>query len=649
MPVLDALALRKSLGVRTLLDGVSLTIEEGERVGLVGANGCGKSTLARILASIDPPDGGEIRKRRDARVLYLAQEPEFEGDPTALEAVLSGLAAWQDARARHARASDALGAGGGDRAGGEGAAEQARWLAEMERAAHDVEHLGGWDREHEARALLEHLGITQLDQRVATMSGGEKRRVALSRILVAAPDLAILDEPTNHLDVTAIEWLESHLASSFRGAVLLVTHDRWFLNQVVMRTLELERGEMRSYEGGWEEYLEAKAERAALERRSEQNRQNVLRRELEWMRRTPAARTGKQKARIHRAQSTIASAPPPRERAVELTMETRRTGRTIVDLHDVTIELGGRRLIDRLSLSLTKGERIGIVGPNGAGKTTLIRAILGELEPTAGRIDRGVSIEVAYLDQHRSGLDLDKSVADNVSPHSRQVDWAGRRIELVSYLERMLFDADQQRQPVSALSGGERARVVLAKLLLAPANLLVLDEPTNDLDAPTLASLEEMLVEIDATALVVTHDRFFLERVATAILAFEGEGRVRRWPGNYSTWRALRAQDDAARAEEARPALVAAAAATSAESARARPKKKGLSFAEKRELDEILPRIEATEAEIAALETELQDPAMYASRGAEVPGKLAALESAKAKLEEIMARWEALEARRAEG
>ncbi|AKF05935.1 ABC-F family ATP-binding cassette domain-containing protein [Sandaracinus amylolyticus] len=637
MPVLDARELRKSLGARTLLDGVSLTLEEGERVGLVGPNGCGKSTLARILAGIDPADGGELARQRGARVLYLAQEPTFEGDPTALDAVLSGLGDWQAARAKHDRASEALARG----------EDHDRWLAEMESAAHDIERLGGWDRDHEARSYLSHLGVTRLDAKVATMSGGERRRVALARLLVASPELAILDEPTNHLDVETIEWLERHLASSFRGAVLLVTHDRWFLNQVVARTLELERGKLHSYEGGWEEYLEAKAERGALERRAEANRQNLLRRELEWLRRTPAARTGKQKARINRAESTIANAPPPRERQVELSMDATRTGRTVLELHDVSLAIGGRTLVEKLDLSLTKGERIGIVGPNGAGKSTLLRAILGELEPIAGRVVRGANTKISYLDQHRSGLDLEKSVADNVSPHSRQVDWGGRRVELVSYLERMLFDADQQRQPVGALSGGERARVLLARMLLESANLLILDEPTNDLDAPTLAALEEMLSEFDGTALVVTHDRWFLERVATAILAFEGDGRVRRWAGSYSTWRALRAQEDARLAEE-RADAEAAAKKTAAPARAAAPaaKKKGLSGAEKRELEGIFEKIEAREAEVARMEAELADASVYATRGAEVPAMLAALEAAKAEVATMMARWEELEARK---
>ena len=629
MQVLDAQALRKSIGVRTLLDGVTFTIEDGERVGLVGPNGCGKSTLAKILAGLDPPDGGALALRKGARVLYLDQEPTFAGDPTALEGALEGLSAWQAARRRHEQATEQLAA----------TSEPERWLAEMESAAAEVERLGGWERSHEAERLLRSLGVRDLGAKVATMSGGERRRVALARLLVARPDLAILDEPTNHLDVEAIEWLERYLASEHQGAVLLVTHDRWFLNQVVTRTLEIERGTLHSYEGGWEEYLEAKAERLALADRTEQNRQNLLRKELAWLRRTPAARTGKQKARIHRAEATIADRPPPKGREVELKMDAVRSGRTLLDFEHLVLARGERVLIDDLTLSLVPGARIGVVGPNGCGKSSLLAALLGTLAPAAGAIRIGQTTQIAYLDQHRSGLDPEKTVAENVSPGASRVEWAGRPIELVSYLERMLFDAHQQRQPVRSLSGGERARVLLAKLLLRSANLLVLDEPTNDLDAPTLAALEELLEEFEGSALVVTHDRWFLERVATAILAFEGEGRVTLYQGNYSTWRALSAR--AAADAPPRPAAVPKSDLPKNEP----PKKKGLTFAEKRELEGLMPRIEQIESELAALEAELADPTLYAARGGEVPQKLAAKERAQAQLAGALARWEELEAR----
>lgn len=631
--MLDAQDLKKSLGVRALLDGVTFTLEAGERVGLVGANGCGKSTLARILAGIDPADGGKIAIQKDARILYLDQEPTFAGDPTALDGALEGLAAWQSARNKHAEAVDAL-------EHAEGAA-QTKWLEVMELASADLDRLGGWERSHEAERLLVSLGIRDLSQRVSTMSGGERRRVALARVLVARPDLAILDEPTNHLDVDAIEWLERYLGNEYVGAILLITHDRWFLNQVVDRTLELERGTLFDYQGGWEEYLEAKAERLSLDARTEKNRQNLLRKELAWLRRTPAARTGKQKARITRAEAAQGAKPVARGRDVELKMDATRSGRTVLELDHLVLSRAGRVLIDDLTLSVAPGSRIGIVGPNGCGKSSLLAALLGDLLPTSGTLLLGQNAQIAYLDQHRSGLDLEKTVAENVSPSATRVEWGGRTIELISYLERMLFDAHQQRQPVRSLSGGERARVLLAKLLLQPANLLVLDEPTNDLDAPTLAALEELLEEFTGTALVVTHDRWFLERVATAILAFEPGGKVRLWQGNYSTWRGL-----AKAAADEKPAL-SPSTVRPVESRPAPAPKKGLSFAEKRELDGLMPRIEVIEAALKVLEGELADPRLYAERGAEVGDKLAQKEKRQAELTTLLARWEDLESRSA--
>ncbi len=628
--MLDAQDLKKSLGVRTLLGGVTFTIEDGERIGLVGANGCGKSTLARILAGIDAPDGGAIAVRRDARVLYLDQEPTFQGDPNALSGALEGLSGWRDALARHTEATEQVGVSEGD--------AQARWLERMEEAAADVERLGGWERSHEAERLLRSLGIRDLSQSVSSMSGGERRRVALARVLVARPELAILDEPTNHLDVDAIEWLERYLSTEHRGAILLITHDRWFLNQVVSRTLELSAGEIFSFDGGWEEYLEAKAERMALADRTEKNRQNVLRRELAWLRRTPAARTGKQKARIHRAEAIIDDRPAAKGRDVELKMDATRSGRTVLELDHLTLARGERTLIEDLTLSVAPGSRIGIVGPNGCGKSSLLAALLGTLKPAGGSITLGQNTQIAYLDQHRTGLDLERTVAENVSPSATRVEWAGRSIELIGYLERMLFDTHQQRQPVRSLSGGERARVLLAKLLLQPANLLVLDEPTNDLDAPTLAALEEMLEEFTGTALVVTHDRWFLERVATAILAFEGNGRVRLWQGNYSTWRALSKAKEQEVAKEGPVKASAPERATNKTS-------KGLTFAEKRELEGLMPKIEALETLLQALEAELADPTLYAERGGEVAGKLASQAEGKAELELLLERWESLESR----
>ena len=375
---------------------------------------------------------------------------------------------------------------------------------------------------------------------MSTLSGGDRRRVALARILVARPALAVLDEPSNHLDVETVEWLERYLIDEFPGALLLITHDRYLLDRVAQRTLELDQGSLYDYEGGYEEYLEAKAERQAHEARTEGNRQNFLRTELEWLRRQPKARSTKQKARIGRAEAAKSAPPPKVDRTTVLAMDTTRTGKTILEFKDLSLALGGRTLVSGLSFILTPGERLGIVGRNGTGKTTLLRAILGEQAPSAGEVVVGKNTRIAYFDQHRADLDESASIFDNVADNNSRITLGGQTIEVRAYLERFLFDPYKQRQPVGSLSGGERARVALAKMLSRGANLIILDEPTNDLDVNTLRALEEGLEGFAGCAVISSHDRWFLDRIATHIMAFEGDSKVVWYEGNYSEYEADR-------------------------------------------------------------------------------------------------------------
>jgi ATP-binding cassette subfamily F protein uup len=643
MTVLGARDLKKSYGPTTLLDGAELSIDDGEKVGLVGVNGSGKTTLVRILAGVEAPDGGLVSRRRGASFAYLEQEPTFEGEPTAHDAVARALAGWHDAKRRHEDASLWLSRGEGD---------LEAVLAAQAEAAADVERLGGWDRAHEVDTVLGHLGIHDPSRVVSTLSGGERRRVALARILVGKPDLALFDEPTNHLDVETAEWLEEHLSESFPGAVLLVTHDRYLLDRVCTRTLEVERGRLHSYDGGYGAFLEAKAERLALEARTEQNRQNFLRTELEWLRRQPKARSTKQKARIERAEAAKSLAPPPKEKSAKLVATEARSGKTILELRGASLDVPGasgpRRLVNRLDLRLTQGERIGVVGRNGTGKTTLLRALTGSLAPSEGEVVVGKNTKVAYFDQERSGLDPDKSVFENVAGDQPAIEIGGVAIEPRSYLERyFLFDPHRQRQPVRSLSGGERARVALARLLRQSANLVLLDEPTNDLDVATLGALEEMLVEFGGTAIVVTHDRWFLDRVATSILHFEGDGQVVKYEGNHDMFLRLRAEAVARRAEEESARKAKAEPAREASKADApKPKPKGgLTFAERKELDGIVDAIDAAEQRVTSLEAQLASGDVYAL-GAEVKRVVAELDAARAEAARLSARWEELESKK---
>ncbi len=642
MTLLGARDLHKAFGARAVLEGASVAIDEGEKVGVVGHNGSGKSTLARILAGLEPPDTGTVARRSGAAVAYLAQEPVLDLERTPREIVTAGLAAWADAKARYEKASEAIAHAGSE------AAVSAE-LAKQAAASADLERLGGWDRAHDVDAILGHLGVTDLDAKVGTLSGGGKRRVALAALLVAQPDLAILDEPSNHLDADTIAWLERYLVEAYKGAVLLVTHDRWLLDRVADRTLEVDGGKVFAYDGGYEDYLAAKAERMAMAERAEKNRQNFLRTELDWLRRQPKARTTKQKGRIQRAEAQIAAVPLAQQRAVELSAEVSRTGKSVLDLRGVSLRFGegasaGPWLVKKLDLALSTGDRVGIVGRNGAGKTTLLRAILGELKPTEGEIVLGRNARIGYLDQTRSLLDDDATVFDVIAraiPES-----AGARIDPRTYLEKFLFDGTTSRKKVSALSGGERARVALARLLANECNLLLLDEPTNDLDVATLSALEEMLTSYGGSVLVVTHDRYFLDRVANGILCFEGEGRVTRYAGAYQAYAAAREREE----EEARLAAAERTAreraAKEPKSASAPPKAKGLSKNEQRELDGLFTKIEEAEVRAAAVEAELADPKLYERVDPRVAEIQARLVTAKDEVAKLVARWEHLEAKR---
>ena len=560
MPVITAHSVTKAYGLRPLFDQATFTIRRGEKVALLGPNGTGKSTLLRVLAGLEPVDTGTIDRRRDAVILYLPQEPELDPARTPREIAREGLTQWHAAKSKYDEVSERIGAG----------ETTDELMAEQAKLAEDVERLGGWSRDHEVDEILLHLGVIDVERPVGTMSGGEKRRVALARILVAKPDLAIFDEPTNHLDADTIAWLEEYLVREFPGAVLLVTHDRYVLDKVATRVFDLENGQVTEYtkrsdrEGAFVDFLEQKAERLAQAGRVESNRQNFLRKEIEWLRRGPKARSTKQKARIQRAETAI-SADGPRLRGevelVGLEAGSSRLGKTILDLQNVSLDLGGRRLIDDLSLRLVKGARVGIVGPNGAGKTTLLKLVTGELVPTSGKVTKGLQTKIAYFDQSRSTLRDDWTVFDNVAEREHSDKTGGgtvtigdRVLGMRAYLELFMFDGAALRRKVSALSGGERARVALALALKTGANTLLLDEPTNDLDMDTLGSLEDLIETWPGCVLVVSHDRWFLDRVATSILAFEGGGKVQLYAGNWESYREQKREDEKAAKQVGRPA-----------------------------------------------------------------------------------------------
>jgi ATP-binding cassette subfamily F protein uup len=636
-PVLSTHGLRQRHLERPILDDVTFTVNEGDRVALVGANGAGKSTLMRILAGRLQPDGGEVRVRRGLKVTYLDQEGGLEGAETVGEAVAGAFADQHVLEAELEQLNAVL-------EHDHESPEAARALQRQSEIIHRLEHLGAWDRDARMATIMQQLGVPPADRRLAQLSGGERRRTALARALLEGADLLLLDEPTNHLDAETLDWLEQWL-EQYRGTVIFVTHDRYFLDNVATRLIELARGAATAYQGNYTDYMEAKAAEAELARRAESTRQNLLRRELEWLRRQPKARTTKSKARIDRAEELMANKPLAEAGSVQLLIPPGpRLGNLPIEIEGISYSIPGRRLIDNFSMLIGPRDRIGIVGRNGLGKTTLIRLLMGELEPQSGRITRSPHVRFLYADQSRATLDPQKSVLEEVTGGAEYIQIGTERVNFRAWMARFLFDDQMAAMPVGLLSGGERNRVLLAKLIREGGNVVVLDEPTNDLDLPTLRVLEESLAAFDGCALVVSHDRYFLNRVATRILAFRPDGRIDIVEGNYDDYRAYLARTREA-TPAARPAAAPPAPAPTAAPAATTPRRK-LSYSEQREFETIEERIIEAEQKLAALEARAHDPATFAAASREDARRLLAeVDAARAEVERLYARWEELGAR----
>jgi ABC transport system ATP-binding/permease protein len=631
--VLDVKNLRKSFGTRVVLDGATFAVGAGEKVGVIGVNGSGKSTLLRIVAGEEGPGEGSLALQRGARVGYLAQEPAFAPGATIRAAAAAGNPELQRVLAEYHEVAARL-------AGGGAANDQVRRLGDL---AARVEALGGWEWEHRVENVLTRLGVQGFDRPVEGLSGGERKRVALARVLLEAPDLLLLDEPTNHLDADTTLWLEEHLLD-YAGAVLLITHDRYFLDRVVTRMLEVEGGRVTSYPGGYTEYLEQKSAQTERLNVEQAKRAKLIEQELEWVKRSPPARTGKQQARIRRLGTLEAehrvAAPPSRDEAEIRFGAPPRLGRTVLELDSVGKRFGELVLVHDLSTRLRAGERVGVIGPNGAGKTTLMRMILGAEPVDSGVIRTGENTRIAYFEQSRGDLDPEASLYESVAD-SEWVVLGDQRIHVRSYLDRFLFPPAIQEQKVRSLSGGERSRLLLARLFLLQANLLVLDEPTNDLDLVTLQVLESMLVEFPGCVLMVTHDRFFLDKIATRLLVFEGDGAVHAHEGGYDLYRRLREQRESARVQEERRTRASAPAPKRAAPASG-PRR--LSYRETKELEGIEARILGAEARRDELGAALSDPDLYAETPEEVARVSAAFRHAEQEVEALYARWAELDA-----
>ena len=623
--LLSASELRLAYGHQLLLDGATLAVEPGEKVGLVGRNGCGKTSLLKILSGVLAPDGGEVSRRRGLRVGTLPQEFELTEHRTVRENIEAGAADLVDGLRRYES--------------GVGSESE---LAEL---LHWIEAADGWNLQSRIEAESSVLGVPPLEAVVAPLSGGEKRRVALCRALVGQPDLLLLDEPTNHLDAESIAWLESFL-KTFPGAAIFVTHDRYFLDRIATRIVELADGRCFSHPGNYTVYLEAKAIRQQIADQTERRRQRYLRVELEWVREGVRAQRSKARHRLDTFYAVAGLEAPPEERELDLLIPPAPPmGNTGVELANAGACVGEadhpRWLFHHLDLVLRPGQCTGVVGRNGTGKTTLLRLCLGDRPPDQGTVRVGRRVVFNYFDQTRAQLVGTGTVLSEVADEGETVRFGDRVLGARSYLRRFLFTEERIREPVSRLSGGERARLLLAKLLKRGGNLLVLDEPTNDLDLPSLRLLEQAIVDFAGCVLVVSHDRYFLDRICDQIVAFEPDGVVVQ-PGNYAYYREKRAERDQRARAAAAPAKPPSAQPRPATDRPQRPRK--LTFKEQRELEGIEAAILAAEARAHELEVALNDPAFYATRAADAPGVVAELDAARTEVARLYHRWQELDA-----
>lgn len=636
MNILSLENVSKTFGIKPLFSAVSFGLDEADKIGVIGANGSGKSTLLKVIAGEEEADTGRVVIANGKVVAYLSQNPPFDPEQTVLEAVFAGsneaLHQKLELLRQYETACDQLAEQGGS---------DEKLLKRVSDLAEQLEISGAWQLEVELKAMLNELGITQLSAKMASLSGGQRKRVALAHSLFIKPDLLILDEPTNHLDAETVEWLERWLAD-FNGALLLVTHDRYFLDRVTNRIVEIDRGRVQTFTGNYAKYLEKKQEQEERQAVEAQKLKQMARRELEWLRRGPKARTTKAKARIDRAneliaQSRQAASDIAEKRSLDIAFESNRLGKKILGLTDITKRFGDKTVVNRFSYQFKRGDKIGIIGANGAGKTTLLEIIAGRLQPDAGQLEKGETVVIGYYDQENREFDESVRLIDYIKEVAERIQTVeGDWITASQMLDRFLFPPAMQYQPIGTLSGGERRRLYLLRILMSAPNLLLLDEITNDLDIPTLVALEEYLESFAGCLVVVSHDRYFLDRTIEYIFRFEADGKVREYPGDYTTFLEIRDREKSeaalAKAEEKAREQKQPTAQSTAEPA----SKRKLSFKEKRELEELEARIAETETRKAEAEASLES---NGSNHVLVAKLYEELQTLNDQLEQDMTRW----------
>ncbi|MBD2393053.1 ABC-F family ATP-binding cassette domain-containing protein [Cyanobacterium aponinum FACHB-4101] len=532
MTVLTVKSLKKDFGIKEILKDANFSIEEGDKVGLIGVNGSGKSTLLKMLAGWEANDGGEMQIKSGAKIIYLPQQPEIDPENTVLQQVLAYCGEQMQLILEYEDLSHQLASVREEK--------QQELMAKLATVTEKINQENAWDLETNAKIVLDKLGIQDFELKMGGLSGGYRKRVALAAALMAEPDLLLMDEPTNHLDAELVEWLQTYL-QKFSGAILLITHDRYFLDQVTNRILEIDRGDMYNYSGNYSYYLEKKALAEESTASSQQKLKGILRKELEWLKRGAKARSTKQKARIQRIELMQNKEFKAKQGKVEIDTPSRRIGKKVIEIHNVSKSWEGYPLIKDFTYFFEPDDRVGVIGGNGVGKSTLMNLIMGKIEPDEGKIEIGSTIKIGYFDQYSENLitaaENQQRVIEYIKDVASYIETGdGKQISASQLLERFLFTPNQQYAPIEKLSGGEKRRLFLLKILMGNPNVLILDEPTNDLDVQTLGVLEEYLESFKGCVIIVSHDRYFLDRTVETIFAFEGEGIIREYPGNYSLY-----------------------------------------------------------------------------------------------------------------
>jgi len=643
MPVISLDRACLAYGHVALLDHASMQIDPGERVGLIGRNGSGKSSLLKALAGLGSLDDGEVWREPGLSVAYVPQEPEFATHDTVFEAVAAGLGEVARVLAEYHEITHKVGAG------------DTATMDRMHELQTQLEANDGWRLNSRVEQAISRLALDG-DARVDALSGGGKKRVALARALVAEPELLLLDEPTNHLDVDGILWLED-LLRGYAGAIMVITHDRVFLDGVATRIIELDRGKLTSFPGRFVAYQERKEFMLNEEALANARADKMLAQEEIWIRKGVEARRTRSVGRVQRLEQLRAARAARREQLGKVDFRVVRgdaSGKLVAELEDVSKRFGDKTVVRNFSCRIQRGDKVGLIGANGTGKTTLLRLILGQLQPDSGKVQLGTKIEVAYFDQFRTQLDPEAPLCEVISPGSDYVEIGGSKKHVIGYLEDFLFAPQRARSPVKSLSGGERNRLLLARLFARPANVLVLDEPTNDLDIETLELLEALLQDYSGTVFLVSHDRAFLDNVVTQTIASEGNGEWKEYVGGYSDWLRQRPAGGAARFDatggpDAKPVSRVPGGTQSAgagDTAKTKStERKKLSFKEQRELEQLPARIAALEVEQAALHGRLADPTFYQSTAEAQREVQARLAEVDAEIDAALVRWEALEAK----